>query len=291
MARKFLISAVLIAVAASTVALLAQTRERHVYVGVTSSNGAPIRDVTATDFVVREDDRLREVLRVEPAPPPSHLAIIVDMSAAAQDIVPNVRDGVSGFVQSLSMLDTPPALSIVTFGERPTVESPFTTSLPMTARAVVSLNARPNSGAYFLDAIVETAGALKKQNPKPLQPAIIAFTIDESTEFSTVRAEEVAGALKDAGASLWVVSLGAGRGGNRERGRVIGDVTRDSGGMNRPTLAPMGIDSAFRAIGSALMSRYDVVYGRPDALVPPSRLSIEVNNRAWRVTAPRWTGQ
>jgi hypothetical protein len=276
---------------ASGVALYAQTRERHVYVGVTTSNGAPVPDLDIADVTVREDDRPREVLRVAPAPPPSHVAIIIDMSAAAQDIVASIRDGVAGFVQSFSTLDTPPAMSIVTFGERPTVESPFTTSLPMTARAVVSLNARPNSGAYFLDAITETADALKKQKPKPVQPVIVAFTIDDATEYSTLRAEDVAAALKEAEASLWVVSLGSGRSGHRERSRVIGDVTRDSGGMNRTTLAQMGIDAAFRAVGSAIMSRYDVVYGRPDSLVPPSRLNVEVRNRAWRVTAPRWAGQ
>jgi hypothetical protein len=276
---------------ASAVAVYAQARERHVYVGVTTSNGAVVPNLGVADFTVHEDDRPREILRVGPAPPPSHIAILVDTSAAAQNIIPSIRDALSRFVQSLSTLDTPPALSLVTFGERPTVESPFTTSLPMTARAVVSINARPNSGAYFLEAVLEAADALKKQDPKPTQPAIVALTIDATQEFSTLRAETVADALKASGASLWTVSLGAGGGGHRERARVIGDVTRDSGGMDRSTLAETGLDAAFRAVAAAIMGRYDVVYGRPDALLPPSKLNVEVRNRAWRVAAPRWTGQ
>jgi len=276
---------------ASGVALYGQARERHVYVGVTTSNGAPVPNLGVADFTVREDDRPREVLRVAPAPPPSHIAILVDTSAASQNIIPSIRDAVSRFVQTLSTLDTPPSLSIVTFGERPTVESPFTTSLPLTARAIVMLNARPNSGAYFLDAVLETADALKKQDPKPMQPAIVALTIDATEEFSTLRAEIVADALKASGASLWTVSLGAGGGDHRERARVIGDVTRDSGGMNRSTLAETGLDAAFNVVASAILGRYDVVYGRPDALLPPSRLNVEVRNRALRVSAPRWTGQ
>jgi hypothetical protein len=276
---------------ASGVAIYAQARERHVYVGVTRSNGEPVPNLGVADFTVREDDRPREVLRVTPAPPPSHIAILVDTSAAAQNIIPSIRDAVSRFVQSLSTLDTPPSLSVVTFGERPTVESPFTTSLPMTARGVVALNARPNSGAYFLEAVLETADTLKKLDPKPMQPAIVALTIDASQEFSTLRAETVADALKASGASLWTVSLGAGGGEHRERARVIGDVTRDSGGMNRSTLAETGLDAAFRAIAAAILGRYDVVYGRPDALLPPSRLNVEVRDRGWRVSAPRWTGQ
>ena len=268
-----------------------EAREHHVYVGVTTSRGAPVPGLGPADFVVREDNQTREVVRVTPAPPPSHLAILVDNSAAAESMIPEIRDALSRFVQAFADIDRAPALSVVTFGERPTVASPFTTSLPITARAVVGIFARPQSGAYLLESIFEIAGTLKKATPAPVQPAIVAFTIDGSTEFSDLRAERVADALKESGASLWTVSVGTGNDAHRERGRVVGDVTRDSGGMNRPTLSRAGLENTMAATAAAILTRYDVVYGRGESLVPPARLTVEGRDRAWRLTAPRWPGR
>jgi VWFA-related protein len=267
-----------------------EARDRHVYVGVTTSRDAPVPNLTPRDFTVREDDRPREIIRVAPAPPPSHIALVVDTSEAATLLIPALRDAASRFVQRMASTDAPPAISVITFGERPTTVSPFTTSLPLTARAVVGLVARPNSGAYLLDAIVEAAGALKKADAA--QPVVVAFTIDESTEYSDLRAERVSDALREAGASLWVVQLRSTRGAvsddQRERERVIEEVSKASGGMNRPILSQSSVETGFEFIASAILSRYDVVYGRPESLVPPSRLRVEVSNRQWRVTAPTW---
>jgi len=268
-----------------------EAREHHVYVGVATSKGVPVPGLGPADFIVREDNQTREVVRVTPAPPPSHLALLVDTSAAAESVIPEIRDALSRFVQTFADVNGAPAMSVVTFGERPAVAAPFSTSLPLTARAIVSVFARPQSGAYLLDAIVETATTLKKTQPAPVQPAIVAFTVDAGTEFSDLRAEHVASALKESGASLWTVALGTGGDENRERARVAGDVTRDSGGMNRPTLSRSGIDGAMAFIASAILTRYDVVYGRGESLVPPAKLSVEGRDRSWRLTAPRWPGR
>ena len=47
-------------------AAFAQAQERVVYVSAVDRNGAPVLDLTAKDFIVREDGMAREVLRVAP---------------------------------------------------------------------------------------------------------------------------------------------------------------------------------------------------------------------------------
>ena len=64
----------------------------------------------------------------------------------------------------------------------------------------------------------------------------------------------------------------------RERAAVLGDVTRDSGGMNKVVLSAQGIEQAFNTVAALISSRYLVTYGRPDAMVPPDKL--EVTSRA-----------
>ena len=70
----------------STIAVPAQraTREQHVLVSVLDKDGNPVPDLAAGDFIVRENDMAREVLRVEPASAPMQIMMLVDTSANTQ---------------------------------------------------------------------------------------------------------------------------------------------------------------------------------------------------------------
>ena len=59
-------------------ALVAQAIQRAMYVSVLNEAGAPVPDLGPTDFVVREDNIAREVLRVAPADEPMQIAVLVD---------------------------------------------------------------------------------------------------------------------------------------------------------------------------------------------------------------------
>src|SRR5688572_27736966 len=76
-----------------------EARERHVYVSVTGDNDEPVSGLTVADFVVRENDLAREVIRVTPAPPPTHVALIVDDGASMTNAVRELRQGASAVVK------------------------------------------------------------------------------------------------------------------------------------------------------------------------------------------------
>jgi len=63
--------------------LLSQAIERSMFVSVVDQAGAPVPNLGPSDFLVREDDLSREVLRVAPATDPMQVAILVDNSTAA----------------------------------------------------------------------------------------------------------------------------------------------------------------------------------------------------------------
>ena len=64
--------------------------------------------------------------------------------------------------------------------------------------------------------------------------------------------------------------------------------TRDSGGDNKTVLSSQALESAFLSRAAILNSRYDVVYGRPESLIPPTKMEIDVKRQEVRVMAPRW---
>jgi hypothetical protein len=283
-----------IAVLAFGAALAAQREisQRHVYVRITDAKGAPVTTLTPADLVVREDDIAREIVRVGTAPPPTHLALLVDNTNEAQKLLSELRSSVTAVALQMNQLPSPPAMMLMTFAERPTRLVDFTTSDIAIENGAKKIFPRPGGGSYFLDAIVETTEALRKA--KAERPAILAFVMDSSPEFSDRIHRNVDEALGRAKTSLWTVQLqhtptGPGSTATRERDSVIGDVTTWSGGMNKAVLSAQGVPAAFTEVANAILGRVDVTYGRPASLIPPKRLSVEARDKSLKVSAPRWT--
>jgi hypothetical protein len=284
----------LVAVTAIVSAQQRETRERGVLVSVATSSDAPVTDMKATDFTVRENGVAREVLRVAPAPPPSHVVLLLDDSHALQGNVPFLRPAATTFVGMMAALSPAPQLALYTFGERPTRRVEFTPNPEPILDAVKRIFPITNSGAYFLQAITDVTRDLRKR--EAASPVIVAFVSEAGPEFSSELHQQVADALRGAGASLWAITLQQGglsptAPAIRERSALLGDVVANSGGFNKVVLSGQGIESAFRTVTTLLTSRYLVTYGRPESLIPPDRIEVTSNRRDVRVRASRWAGK
>lgn len=293
----------LLAVAVGTVVAVAfpsasqrETRERGIIVGVTTSGSsdAPVTNMTVADFTVRENDIAREVIRVSPAPPPSHVYFLIDDSQATQRLAPYLRPAMTAAISKMAALEPAPQMALMTFGERPTRRVDFTPNPEPLLAATNRLFAVTGSGAYFLQAITDITKDLKKR--EAASPVLFAFVSEAGPEFSSELHRQVGDALRDAGAQLWVVTLqqGAVPMGNsaaRERASVLGDGTRDSGGMNKVVLSAQGIEQAFNTVATLIKSRYLVTYGRPDSMVPPDKIEVTSRRKDVRILAAKWAGK
>src|SRR5258706_13710095 len=127
MTARLLLGALLVAALALTWPgrLAAQAIQRAMYVSVVNESGAPVADLGTADFVVREDNVAREVLRVEPAVDPMQIAVLVDTSAASRDNISHMRQALPAFVAALT--DSPAgqktAVTIIDIDAQPTVLS------------------------------------------------------------------------------------------------------------------------------------------------------------------------
>jgi hypothetical protein len=125
-------------------------------------------------------------------------------------------------------------------------------------------------------------------------PVLVSFVAEGGVEYSSHQRSQIITALKNTGASLWSVTLQQGTqpmdtSEARERAAVLGDVTVDSGGMNKVILTPQGIDGAFSTVASIISSRYLVTYARPDALVPPDKLEVTTGRKDVTLLSSKWT--
>lgn len=268
-----------------------QDRQRSVVVTVIDRNGAPVPDLAPDALVVREDGVAREIVRLAPAAPPTEIALLVDDSQAAMPLVRDLREALTTFADAVADMSPAPAVRLVTTGDRPTVVVDFNPSFSAVSRGIDRISPRPGAGATLMEAIVETARDLRAR--KAQRPVIVAFVVEAGPEFGTLRRSHVADALREAGASLWTIVLTSARGGgesdsDRERDMVVGDVTRESGGINRTVLAGQQLPAAFERLAATLGAGYEVTYGRPETLIPPSRIEVQARDSALTVVTSRW---
>jgi hypothetical protein len=268
------VAPVIVALLALTVAH-AQTLQRGIYASVLDKDSTPVPGMTPADFVVREDNLAREVLRVEPARASMQIALLVDNSAAAGRTIRDIRDAASEFIKGVTGNGMENEVALITVGERPTILVDYTTDQAKLLKGA-AIFSQPNSGAYMLDGIWETARALKKREAR--RPVIIGIATN-GPEFSNRYRDQVMGAVTDAGASLHIVMVGAPptdvvSNEGRERAYIFSEGTESTGGRYDNVLAASAMGMRLKQVADELTHQYLVTYARPQSLIPPEHVKI-----------------
>ena len=274
--RPFVAVLALVACAlAGSGALRAQSIQRAMYVSAVNDAGAPVADLGPSDFVVREDKLAREVLKVEPATEPMQIAVLVDTSQAARNDIPHLRSALPAFVKTLTGGEVHNEVAIIAFGERPQVLTNYTLNLKDLQKGIDRIWSMQGSGAYFLDAIIETCQGFKKR--KADRPVIVAI-LSEGPELSNRQHDQVVEPLLANFAALHTITLGRPRGDmsdeGRERNIVLDEGTRETGGRRTELLTPMALDGELKQLADELTHQYKVTYARPQSLIPPEHVTV-----------------
>jgi hypothetical protein len=258
--------------------LRAQARERSMYVSVVNEAGAPVENLGPSDFIVREDNVVREVLRVAPATEPMQIEVLVDNSQAARDYIRDMRAALPSFIDALTEPNEggrKNEVGIVALAERPTILAEPTFDRAQLHKGIDRIFAQSGSGSYLLDAIIEVSKGFKKRGA--LRPVIVALTT-EGPEFSSRHFDLVLTPLKDASASLHAIVIGPLSSDTSDdahnRNIVLDQGPRDSGGRFEHILTSMALSSKLPQLAAELTHQYKVTYGRPESLIPPEHTTV-----------------
>ncbi|MBI2833729.1 MAG: VWA domain-containing protein [Acidobacteria bacterium] len=255
------------------VSVHAQANERDLYVSVLDAAGAPVKGLTASDFIVREDGVQREVLRARPATQPMTIALILDNTQAATTTINDLRNALKTFVNRMAAAHD---IALIAFGDRPTVITEYTRDAALLQKGIGRIFAQPGSGSYLLEALIDTARGLRKREAE--RPVIVLVTT-EGPEFSNQHYDMVLEPLRDSGAALHalVLTLTATppmTDEARNRNVVLDRGTSLTGGRRDNLLSSLALRTKLEELARELSNQYVVTYGRPQALIPPEKIEV-----------------
>jgi Ca-activated chloride channel homolog len=268
-----------------------EQQTRRVYVFAVDKEGAPITDLTAEDFTLKENGKERPILSVAPATGLLQIALLIDDNGTGL-----FRVGVARFIEAL-LPRAEFSISTVTGQMLRLVD--YTSDAKPLSEAIAKLNARPstNDGGQLLDGISEAALELEKREAR--RPVIIALTVG-GQEHSTLPAHHVLDNLRKSGASLHVLtvvnntlrsqptatSAAALLGENMNLSEVLGDGPKQSGGGRDEIIANATVLSGLQRLGEALKRQYVIEYTLPDGVKPSGKLSVSVKRKGVTLHAP-----
>jgi len=268
----------------------AQPKQTDVYVSVLDAKGEPATGLTAEDFRVREDSTAREVLKAGPATEPLTVALLVDDSQATTPATQMIREAVDAFITALS---GKAEISIVTFGERPTIVADYSTDPIKLKEAAKRIFPRAGAGAYLMDAIVDVSRGFKKREAK--RPVIAVLMMESDVEFSNRHYDNVLKELQTGGGTLHVVALGVPPGSMsdeiRNRDQVVALGTERTGGRRDNVIALTAAAPRMKQLAAELTHQYVVTYTRPETLIPPEKIEVTVSKPGLTARARTRTGQ
>ena len=285
-----------------TAPLRGQDNERALFVSVLDERGAPAPGLAAEEFIVEEDGVEREVLRAGPARSPMQVAVLADTSAAADFAVRDVRNGLERLVPALADGND---VALISFGGPPRILAESTRRLNRLREGIGRIFSYPDSAAFLLDALMETArGFERREAPRP----VVVVLATEGLDYSRYGAGRVRDALQEAGAAVHVVvlqergnsalranafGLPGGVGADlQQRDQALAQLPEATGGQRYDLLLSTALPDTLDALAEVLKNQYRVVYSRPPGLIPPETVTVRMRRAdlAARGTPVRRTG-
>ena len=277
----------LLAASACLLGLLAaplrgQDNERSLFVSVLDEDGAPVPGLAADEFAVEEDGVEREVLRAGPARRPMQVAVLVDTSAAAGFAIRDIRNGLERLVPVLAEGND---VALISYGGPPRVLVESTRRLDRLRDGIGLVFSFPESAAYLLDALMETArGFERREAPRPA----VVVVASEGLDFSRYDYRRTRDALQASGVATHVLVVQQ-RGNTALRGdpfsfsneilqrdRALAQLPEATGGQRYDLLLSTALPDRMGALAEVITNQYRVVYSRPPSLIPPETISVRM---------------
>jgi len=284
-------AAAIVALSRTLPATTAQTGSQRIYVTVVDTEGKPVSDLTAVDFLVDLGGRPQEVTAASLAVEPMSVVILTDRLGLDPNFTAfDVGQALHGFVDAIRKRSPDSKIALTTFDGIVLQLTKFTSASTELDRALGRLQTTAPD-AVFLEALADVC---KGMRAAPTDRRII-FTLLAAyrPDQSNLRNEAAAELLRQSGASLWTVEVRqAQRGnyGNNVREVVLDTGAQMSGGYRDIVTSRTGVAASTKHLAELMLSQYALTFG-PGGGSAQSHLRVGIKRPGVRILSPGWTSR
>ncbi len=280
-----------------------EAAKRTVYVSVLDKNGAPVTDIQAADFEVKEGGKTMEIVSAKPATVPLRIALIdSDGGYGAYQ---------AGMLKFMNKLLGHAEFSLTSVIVQPTKVLDYSSDPAALVKALEAVGRRGvQRGGQLMEAIND---ATKNVRAEGKRPVIVAMRIGGES-VSSLSPKDVREQLRKSGATLYVISVrgvdktdtgAAGAGpnsmtaaGQQEQLRdseqsesavnlqqVLNDGSKESGGHFEEVVSTT-MTATVEKLADELLNQYEIIYAVPDGVKPSDKLSVATKRKGVNLYAP-----
>ena len=240
---------------------LTQGTDKTIFVSVVDDKGKPVTDMTASDFLVREDNIDREVVSVKKSEQPLAIALLIDTTTDTEDYVSDIRAGVKAFLQQLAAGSPESQVSIWEFGQAAIRIQGFTNDHAVLEKQAGRLFPKQRASSVLFEALYASSEELARQ--KTPRRALVIINIEPSTEVSSQEPKKILDSLVKSRSQVWAVSVQKGALKNPQRDVVLNRLVQVGGGRREFLVTQSAIAGWMKNYADALTTQYEVTYKRP----------------------------
>jgi len=248
---------------------------RTLYVTVTDNKGAPVADLTAADFAVKEGGKAREIAKAEKATAKMRTALMVDERLIGDG---SIRNGIFEFMKRMVSSSE---FALIVVGLRNETVVDYTTDLNAMAAAINKFTLNPGRVSNISESVLDVARKIAQQRSE--RPVIIVVGLPGEGEVGSGSVNETLNALRQSRAVLSAVTMVIATGGGEQ---ILEEGAKQSGGRRVEIGVTTAIPKALQQIADDLSAQYAVTYTVPDGVKPDKKVSVSLNRKGLSLRAP-----
>jgi hypothetical protein len=255
---------ILVGVSLVAAAAVAAQQQKTALVTVVAEAGTPVANLTAKDFVVREDRATREVVAADRSTEPLYISLLIDTTQPPVGVTAPVQDlrrALSTFLTTIKTATPDAQISVMDFAGAAVTVVPFTPETEAVDKFIQRLFPNRQADAVLIEAMVD-AGKQMSDKPTPRRAIVsVDFNSPDSSAERTMK--QAAENIRKAGATVWAISVRGTANSSSGREEVLNVVTRASGGMRLTAVEATGLETMLKTVANSLLSQYTVTFTRP----------------------------
>jgi hypothetical protein len=267
----------------------AEQESRTIYVSVMNAGGQPIVGIPASEFIVQEDNQVREITEVKPATEPIYAILMVDTQVGMRDYINDFRAGVSGFINEILTASPQSQVALGEFAGAGMISHKFSSDKQSLLDYVPKL--APKAGITSLvvnEGLVEAAKAIGNV-PSPRR-LIVTINLESTREDSTMAFQLIANEVRKSQAIVWGIAVQKPGDMDRNDGRngLLQNLANATGGV-RPSIATgPAVEGVLRAAAANMLNQYAVTFTRPAGAKPAEQTVARVKREGVRASNVVW---